>query len=389
MTNNWLSGWVADHHNELVGLRRRIHSRPELAFAEYATTELVLGRLEAARLNPRRLPNGTGLVVDVGSGDRTIAVRADIDALPVPDLKSVPYRSTVEGVCHACGHDAHTAIAVGTALALAEAPYLPGRIRVIFQPAEERMGGARAVINAGELEGVEHVFALHCDAHLPVGQVGLRVGPITAACDLVEVRLTGPGGHTARPHLTVDLVETLSRIAVDAPAMVARRVDARAGLSLVWGAIRAGEAPNTIPSTGVLRGTVRVLDHAAWSDAEKQVSSVITDIAAAAGASVHINYERGVPPVVNDLTGVELMRASVNAELGPSAVASTRTSMGGEDFAWFGEHALVTMARLGTHSEALSTVRDLHQGNFDIDERALGIGVRVLTSTVLAALART
>jgi amidohydrolase len=380
---------VADHHSELVGLRRRIHSRPELAFAEYATTELVLGRLEAARLNPRRLPNGTGLVVDVGSGDRTIAVRADIDALPVPDLKSVPYRSTVEGVCHACGHDAHTAIAVGTALALAEAPYLPGRIRVIFQPAEERMGGARAVINAGELEGVEHVFALHCDAHLPVGQVGLRVGPITAACDLVEVRLTGPGGHTARPHLTVDLVETLSRIAVDAPAMVARRVDARAGLSLVWGAIRAGEAPNTIPSTGVLRGTVRVLDHAAWSDAEKQVSSVITDIAAAAGASVHINYERGVPPVVNDLTGVELMRASVNAELGPSAVASTRTSMGGEDFAWFGEHAPVTMARLGTHSEALSTVRDLHQGNFDIDERALGIGVRVLTSTVLAALART
>ena len=387
MTNNWLASWVADHHNELVGLRRRIHSRPELAFAEYATTELVLGRLEAARLNPRRLPNGTGLAVDIGTGDRTIAVRADIDALPVPDLKSAPYRSTVGGVCHACGHDAHTAIAVGTALALAEAPYLPGRVRVIFQPAEERMGGAREVIKAGELDGVEHVFALHCDAHLPVGQVGLRVGPITAACDLVEIRLNGPGGHTARPHLTVDLVETLSRIAVDAPAMVARRVDARAGLSLVWGAIRAGEAPNTIPSIGFLRGTVRVLDHAAWSDAEKQVSSVISDIAAAAGASVEIHYERGVPPVVNDQTGVELMRAAVSAELGPSAVASTRTSMGGEDFAWFGEHAPLTMARLGTHSEALSTVRDLHQGNFDIDERALDVGVRVLTSTVLAALA--
>jgi amidohydrolase len=386
VTNNWLSGWVADHHDELVDLRRRIHSRPELAFTEYATTELVLGRLEAARLNPRRLPGGTGLAVDIGAGERTIAVRADIDALPVPDLKNAPYRSTVKGVCHACGHDAHTAIAIGTALALAQAPRLPGRVRVIFQPAEERMGGAREVIKAGELEGVEHVFAVHCDAHLPVGQVGLRAGAITAACDLVQVRLNGPGGHTARPHLTVDLVETLSRIAVDSPAMVARRVDARAGLSLVWGAIQAGEAPNTIPSTGVLRGTVRVLDHAAWSDAEKQVSSVITDIAAAAGASVEIDYERGVPPVVNDQAGVELMRAAVSAELGPSAVASTRTSMGGEDFAWFGEHAPVTMARLGTHSEALSTVRDLHQGNFDIDERALGMGVRVLTSTVLAAL---
>ena len=387
MTNYWLSGWVDDHYNELVGLRRRIHSRPELAFTEYATTELVIGRLEAARLSPRRLPGGTGLVVDIGTGQRTIAVRADLDALPVPDLKTVHYRSTVDGVCHACGHDAHTAIAVGTALALADAPYLPGRVRVIFQPAEERMGGAREVIKAGELEGVEHVFALHCDAHLPVGQVGLRAGPITAACDLVEVRLNGPGGHTARPHLTVDLVETLSRIAVDSPALVSRRVDARAGLSLVWGAIQAGEAPNTIPSSGVLRGTVRVLDHAAWSDAEKQVSSVIRDIAATAGASVEINYERGVPPVVNDQAGVELMRAAITGELGPAAVASTRTSMGGEDFAWFGEHAPVTMARLGTHSEALSTVRDLHQGNFDIDERALALGVRVLTSTVLAALA--
>ena len=386
MTNKWLSGWVDDHHDELVDLRRRIHSRPELGFTEYATTELVLGRLEAARLNPRRLPCGTGLVVDIGSGERTVALRADIDALPVPDLKNVPYRSTVDGLCHACGHDAHTAIAVGAALALAQAPRLPGRVRVIFQPAEERMGGAREVINAGELEDVEGVFALHCDAHLPVGQVGLRAGPITAACDLVEVRLHGPGGHTARPHLTVDLVETLSRIAVDSPAMVGRRIDARAGLSLVWGAIHAGEAPNTIPSSGMLRGTVRVLDHAAWSDAEKQVTSVITDIAAAAGASVEINYERGVPPVVNDQTGVDLMRTAIITELGASAVADTRASMGGEDFAWFGEYAPVTMARLGTHSDALSTVRDLHQGTFDIDERALGLGVRVLVSTVLQAL---
>ncbi len=389
MTNKWLLGWVNDHHDELVDLRRRLHSRPELAFTEYATTELLLGRLEAARLSPRRLPAGTGLAVDVGTGERTIAIRADIDALPVPDLKDVPYRSTVAGLCHACGHDAHTTIALGAALALAEAPELPGRVRVIFQPAEERMGGAREVIKAGELEGVERMFALHCDAHLPVGRVGLRAGPITAACDLVEVRVSGPGGHTARPHLTVDLVETLSRIAVDSPAMLSRRVDARAGLSLVWGAIHAGEAPNTIPSTGVLRGTVRVLDHAAWSDAEKQVSTVITDIAAAAGAAVEVDYERGVPPVVNDQLGVDLRRAAITTELGPPAVADTRTSMGGEDFAWVGEHVPVTMARLGTHSNALSTVRDLHQGNFDIDERALGIGVRVLVSTVLATLAGT
>jgi amidohydrolase len=386
VTNNWLTSWVNDHYSELVDLRRRIHARPELAFAEYATTELLLGRLEAARLRPRRLPSGTGVIVDVGPGPRTVALRADIDALPLPDLKNVTYRSTVDGVCHACGHDAHTAIALGTALALAEAPALPGRVRVIFQPAEERMGGAREVINAGGLDGVERLYALHCDAHLPVGNVGLRVGAITAACDLVEVRLRGPGGHTARPHLTVDLVDTLARIATNTPGLLARQVDVRAGMSLVWGAILAGEAPNTIPSEGILRGTVRVLDHAAWSDAEKQVTSAILDVTAGTGASVDVNYERGVPPVINDESSVQLMRAAIAAELGENAITGTRTSMGGEDFAWYGEHVPVTMARLGVHGEHLSTVRDLHQGNFDIDERALGLGVRVLVSTALAAL---
>src|SRR5690606_12053807 len=232
--------------------------------------------------------------------------------------------STVSGACHACGHDAHTTIALGAALALAEAPDLPGRVRVIFQPAEERMGGAREVIGSGELDGVERVFALHCDAHLPVGQVGVRVGPITAACDRVEVRLDGPGGHTARPHLTVDLVDMLARIAVSTPALLTRRVDTRAGLSLVWGAIQAGEAANAIPSSGVLRGTVRVLDHEAWADAEKQVSAAVADAAAGTGASIDIRYEPGVPPVVNDEATVAMLRAAVSAELGAQAIVGTR-----------------------------------------------------------------
>lgn len=386
MTKHWLPHWVSEHQRELVDFRRRIHARPELAFTEYATTEFILGRLEAARLRPWRLPSGTGVVVDVGTGPRTVALRADIDALPVPDLKDVPYRSTVDGVSHACGHDAHTAVAVGAALALAEAPDLPGRVRIIFQPAEERMGGARDVIAAGGLDDVERLFALHCDAHLPVGQVGLRVGAITAACDLVEVRLRGPGGHTARPHLTVDLVDTLARIASNSPGLLARQVDVRAGMSLVWGAIQAGEAPNTIPSEGILRGTVRVLDHAAWADAEKQVTAAVADVAAGTGASIQVNYERGVPPVINDEATTRIMREAVAAELGEGAVAGTRTSMGGEDFAWYGEHVPITMARLGVYGEQVSTVRDLHQGNFDIDEEALGVGVRVLVSSALAAL---
>lgn len=389
MTDTWLSSWLNIHIDELIAVRRRLHSHPELGFAEYQTTDLLVQRLTAAGLEPRVLPRGTGVVVDIGSGRRAVGLRADIDALPLPDLKSAPYRSTVDGVCHACGHDAHTAMALGAALALADVPRLPGRVRVFFQPAEEIMGGAREVISAGELDGVERIFALHCDPRLPVGQIGLRPGPITAACDLVEVRISGPGGHTARPQLTVDIVDTLARIAVDAPALLARQVDIRSGLSLVWGAIQAGSPANAIPSEGVLRGTVRVLDHAAWADAEKFVRAVVSDVGRLAGASVDVHYERGVPPVVNDESSVAVMRAGITSELGEQAVTGTKTSMGGEDFAWYGERIPLALARIGVHGNALGTMRDLHQGDFDIDEQALGYGVRALVATALAGLGAT
>ncbi|SDS04741.1 amidohydrolase [Jiangella sp. DSM 45060] len=386
MTYDWLASWLDLHTDDLTALRRTLHARPELGLNEHQTTDLLVRQLRMSGLEPRVLPRGTGVVVDIGTGSRTVALRADIDALPLRDLKDVPYRSTVDGVCHACGHDAHTVMALGAALALAKVPQLPGRVRVIFQPAEEIMAGAREVIAAGALEGVERAFALHCDPRLPVGQIGMRSGPITAACDLVEVRVSGPGGHTARPQLTVDTVDTLSRIAVDAPALLARQIDIRAGFSLVWGSIQAGGPPNAIPSEGVLRGTVRVLDHAAWADAEKYVRAVVRDLAHPSGARVEVDYERGVPPVVNDEASVVLMRQAVATELGPHAVTGTSTSMGGEDFAWYGEHVPLALARIGVHGSALAKMGDLHQGDFDIDEKALAYGVRVFVSTALAAL---
>lgn len=383
----WLRGWLDDHRTELVTLRRTIHAHPELGYHEFATTDLLVRRLRLAGLTPKVLPRGTGLVVDVGDGPRTVALRADIDALPLPDTKAVPYRSTVDGICHACGHDAHTTIALGTALALNQAPRLPGRVRIVFQPAEELLpGGAHDVIADGALDGVERIFALHCDPRLSVGQVGTRVGSLTAACDSVEVRLSGPGGHTARPHLTVDMVDTLARIAVDSPARLARLVDVRSGVSLVWGAIQSGNAPNAIPASGVLRGTVRILDHDAWAAAEKQVRSLVTDIAAASGAGVEISYQRGVPPVVNDEGTVRLLQAAIVADLGEHCLAESAPSMGGEDFAWYGEHIPIAMARLGVHSGPIESMRDLHQGNFDIDERALDVGVQVLFHTAITAL---
>lgn len=386
----WLDAWLHRHEADVVAWRRHLHSRPELGFDEHETTTFLAGELAAAGLVPTVLPGGTGLLCDVGSGERTVALRADIDALPLDDVKDVPYRSTVPGVCHACGHDAHTAVLLGVARALATAPPLPGRVRLVFQPAEESLpGGALAAIAGGALAGVSRIFALHCDPRLDRGRVGLRSGPITAACDMVEVRVSGPGGHTARPHLTVDVVDALGRLITEVPGLLSHRADPRHVVSLVWGAVEAGTAPNAIPGHGVLRGTVRMLGREAWHGAEGVVSGLIADVVRPTGASVDVRYVQGVPPLVNDGTAVEVLREAVVEGLGPAAAAVAEQSLGGEDFAWYTETVPGALARLGVRPPGTSGApRDLHQPDFDIDEAALAVGVRLLVHTALAALAR-
>ncbi|MGY2080187.1 amidohydrolase [Modestobacter sp. SYSU DS0657] len=382
-----LDAWTRDHHPELVAVRRHLHAHPELGFAEHETTAYLEQRLTAAGLRPRRLRSGTGLVCDVtGDPDGPVVVlRADIDALPLADLKDVPYRSTREGLCHACGHDVHTTVLLGVALALAAQEGLPGTVRCVFQPAEEQVpGGGLEVVDEGLLAGATRAFALHCDPSLPAGQVGLRTGSITAACDRVEVTLTGPGGHTARPQLTVDLVHALGRVVTEVPGLLSRVVDPRASLSLVWGSVSAGVAANAIPQTGALRGTLRVLDRSVWNQAEDLVRRLVTEVATGSGAGVSIEYVRGVPPVVNDPRSVALLRGAAIETVGGDAVVQSPQSMGGEDFGWFAEVLPIALARLGTAGDG--PVLDLHRGTFDVDEAAIGVGVRLLARTALQAL---
>ncbi len=385
-----LDRWLASHGAELVGIRRHIHAHPELSYKEFETAALIARELAVAGLSPRMLPQGNGVICDIGEGDRMIAFRADLDALPLHDSKDVPYASTVEKAAHACGHDVHTTVLLGLGLALAqlaERGELPGRVRLIFQPGEEAVpSGAPLAIAAGALKEVAAIFALHCYPQLPAGLVGVRSGPFTAAADTVEVKLTGPGGHTARPHLTADLVHALGRVIVDVPSLLDRRIDPRAGVSMVWGAVQAGEAFNAIPAEGKACGTVRILNREAWRQAPELITKLIHDVVAPTGAHVEVNYQRGVPPVINDRMAAAVIAGAAGAALGADRVVEAEISMGGEDFAFYLDHVPGAMIRLGTGVPGSDQKHDLHRGDFDVDESCIGYGVRVMVHTALAAL---
>ncbi|GGG13117.1 putative peptidase/amidohydrolase [Rhodococcoides trifolii] len=373
--------WIAAHGVDLVSWRRRIHAHPELARQEFATTEFVFATLTAAGLSPRRLP-GTGLICDIGPSGPRIGLRADMDALPLDEFTGAEYASTVPGVSHACGHDAHTTILLATGLALADLPELPMGVRLLFQPAEEVMpGGAIDLVAAGALDGVSQIFALHCDPRLEVGKVGIRVGAITSAADTVELRLDSAGGHTSRPHLTSDLVYALGTVITGLPGLLSRRVDPRTSTVMVWGAVVAGQAPNAIPQKGMLTGTVRTGDHETWALLEPLVHEIVAGVLAPTGVKFEVNYRRGVPPVVNDEAATRRFENAIRAS-GPDALADTAQSGGGEDFSWYLEHVPGAMARLGVWS-GVGPQLDIHQPTFDLDERALAVGVRVMTNLAL------
>src|SRR6185436_18201337 len=263
---------------------------------------------------------------------------------------------------------------------------LPGRVRLIFQPAEEIMpGGALMSIEAGALDGISRIFGLHADPGLDVGTVGLREGPLTGAADSLDVLLSGKGGHTSRPHLTSDLTFALGKLVTELPSILSRRLDPRAGVSVVWGIVRAGSAHNVIPATGRLGGTVRMLDAIAWSEAEKLVPLLVEQIVAPYGVHAQVDYQRGVPPVVNDVESIVHLGDAVERVLGPAGEVPTQQSLGGEDFGWYLDRVPGAMGRLGTRTPGGPTY-DLHQGDLRIDERATVIGARVLAEAAYGSL---
>jgi amidohydrolase len=385
-----VAAWLAEHTEGLVAFRRNLHSHPELSGEEFATTELVSERLAVAGLESRVFASGTGLVCDldpVGGSDSQprLALRADLDALAMHDEKDVPYRSQNDGVAHACGHDVHTAITLGAALYYSHRrDQLPGPLRFIFQPAEERVpGGALDVISDGGIDGVDAIVGLHCDPKLDVGRVGLKAGPISSAADMAEIALSGPGGHTARPEETVDLITIAGSIVNELPGLVRSALSSPDLVKVVFGSIHAGDAANVVPSHCHIRASVRTPSLDVWETLPGLIDASLRDLLGDTGADYVLDYTHGVPPVVNDPAVIGVAEAAVKAELGERAVAPAVQSWGGDDFAWFTRQRPGAYLRLGVHDPTTEgPMLDLHAGHFDVDERSIPVGVRLLTSVV-------
>lgn len=375
----------AGFDGRLVAWRRHLHAHPELSYEERETTDYIEAELRELGLEPQRFRLGTGLWCDVpaardASATDVVALRADIDALAMSETSGEPFSSEVEGVSHSCGHDGHTAMLLGAAELLVAAPP-PRPVRLIFQPAEETMpGGAKECVEEGVVRGVDRILALHCDPHRRVGEVGVTGGPITSSNAKIGITVRSDGGHTARPHETQDTVFALAQLVTGVTAVVDRKIDPRSGTVLTWASIKAGgSAPNVIPDSGQLWGTLRSADRDVWATAEPLVREAVESIASTYGVRAEVEYVQGVPPVVNDDACAELAATAVEQVLGADGVGPATQSSGGEDFAWYTEEIPGVYLRLGVW-DGESAESDLHHPAFMLDERALPHGARILDS---------
>ncbi len=379
--------------DDLTALRRALHRRPELGFDEHETQATLRAWLEARGFAPGPPLAGTGFAVEI-AGDHdgpTVAYRTDIDALPILEASGADYASETVGVMHACGHDAHMAIACGVALvARSRAHEMHGRLRVFFQPNEERApSGAPVMIRDGVLDGVVAAYAVHVDPTIAVGRFGIKAGPMQAGCSPFTVTVSGgKSGHSARPHEGVDTVAVATHVASELYTLAGRVSDARRPAVLTLCRLRAGDALNVIPAEAELGGTLRAVDTETLVTLREAVERVATGIAAVHGATATVHFTDLLPAVVNTSDEAARVRTAIVDTLGEAAVLDMALpSMGGEDFAYYLQHVPGALVRVGTASSD-ATRHALHDARFDLDERALPLAARVMAETCLRDLDR-
>lgn len=374
-----LDARLTDLYEEMVTLRRHFHQHPELSFEEQETPRFIARYLRDLGLDVREGVGGNGVVGRIKGGDGpTIAFRADFDALPIQDLKDVPYRSKVNGAMHACGHDAHTASLLVLAKVLAEAE-LPGDVVLIHQFAEELApGGAKPMIEDDCLDGVDYIYGVHIWTPLPFGTIGIKTGPIMAAADRFELTIKGKGGHGAIPDHTIDSLMVGVNVASQLQQIVSRRVDPLEPAVLTIGTFESGQAFNVIADEARLSGTVRTFNPDTQTRIMEDMERIIATTCAGAGADYELNYIQGYPAVINHPMETTHVRHSAVNVVGSAGVIEMSPLMVGEDFAYYLQHVPGSFFFAGAGNPERDAIFPHHHPRFDIDERAMLLMARIL-----------
>ncbi|AKS37498.1 peptidase M20 [Anoxybacillus gonensis] len=376
-----------EYYDDMVAIRRHFHQHPELSFQEYKTAAYIANYYKQLGIPVRTNVGGNGVVATIHGqqGGKTVALRADFDALPIQDEKDVPYKSTVPGVMHACGHDGHTATLLVLAKALYELrEHWSGTIVCIHQHAEEYApGGAKAMIEDGCLEGVDAIFGTHLWATEPTGVIQYRTGPIMAAADRFQIVIQGSGGHGAEPHKTKDAIVTASQLVLHLQQIVSRRVDPLEPAVVSIGSFVSDNAFNVIADRATLVGTVRTFSEQVRNDIEREIEQIVKGTCIANGCTYEYTYMRGYPPVVNHEDETKFLVATAREIEDVTNVVEIQPHMGGEDFAYYLQHVKGTFFFTGAKAETTTIAYPHHHPKFDFDERAMLIAAKTLGLTAI------
>ena len=367
----------------LIEIRRHLHSHPELSGQEHHTAAFVAGVLSSNGVHVREGVGKTGVIGEVQGtpSDRPcLAIRTDMDALPIQERTGLEYASKAAGVMHACGHDVHTTVGLGTAMVLSQlAEELPGKVRFLFQPAEEVAQGASWMVQDKAMDNVSAILSLHVFPSIPAGKVGIRYGALTAAADELDIIIVGESGHGARPHEAIDAIWIAAQVITTLQQAISRTQNPLRPVVLSIGQINGGRAPNVIADSVKLRGTVRSLHPETRANLPLWIEKIVGNVCASYGAQYEVNYRPGTPGVQNDLALSQLLQTAAEEAWGSDRVqVLTEPSLGAEDFSLYLEHAPGSMFRLGVGYEDRATNYPLHHPQFEVNESAIVTGVVTL-----------
>ncbi len=378
---------ITPFHDWLVDLRRFFHQHPELSYQEERTAEKISQTLQSLGIPFRTGVGKTGIVATLDSGrpGPVVAMRADMDALPLEEKNDVPYKSQCAGRMHACGHDAHMTIALGAARWLVEQERWfergSGKLVLVFQPAEEGGAGARAMLDSGALDGepIAAIFAGHLCPELPMGHIGMAPGPSNAACDTLSIRIEGKGGHGAQPHLCVDPIIAGAHLVTQLQSIISRNISPLDSSVITIGSFHAGTASNIIPDIAEMKGTLRTLDPEVRQTALRRIEDILKGLETSFNVKTELGVKEGYPVLINDVGLVHWIAERAGDLLGPDNVHMGLPKMGAEDFAYFLHRYPGVLIRVGCHRPEEGFTHGLHSPYFSIDERVLDVGARLFS----------